>query len=147
MLRGHMEIPAVGSAPDALTSSHSPLLAFSPPPVPISLKWSQEANTTTMNRTAGEGGTEKAWNGDRAKKLKKPRTLYSLLPFQQRARKLVSDTTQKNLYICLLSPLSAGSHSLTFFSFSLSPIPCSFVLSCNNPSLFSPKEMFFSTNN
>lgn len=72
-------LPAVGSAPDVLTSSHSPLLASSPPPAPIGLKWSREANTTTMNCAAGERGIEKAWNGDGAKEPKNPRTLYPRL--------------------------------------------------------------------
>lgn len=97
-----------GLAPDALTSSHSPLLAFSPLPVPISLKWSQEANTTTMNRAAGEKGIEKARNGDRGKKLKKLRTLWSLLSSATYTKMSFWHDTKEPLYVppfsCLFLP-------------------------------------------
>lgn len=125
ILRGHMGLPAVGSAPDVLTSSHSPLLASSPPPAPIGLKWSREANTTTMNCTAGERGIEKAWNGDGAKEPKNPRTLYSLLSLATCRKMSFWHDTKEPLYLPPFS-FSRVLPSIPFFqlsSFIIFPFP------------------------
>lgn len=120
----HTHIPAVGSAPNALTSSLSPPLAFSPPPVSISLKWSQESNTTTMNCAAGERGREKVWNGDREREGERTgegtNTLLSPL-FSATHKKITFwRDTKKRFYPPPLSSLSL----LCFLLFSLTnPFP------------------------
>lgn len=150
----YTHIPAVGPAPNALTSSLSPPLASSPPPASLRLKWSQESNTATMSGAAGEKRSEMEGERERQKRgrksRRKARTLHSLHSFQPRTRKWVSDSTQKSLFI---RPFSPPCFSCPPFSalLSFSPSPAFLPSSSpyNFPSFFpllSLKEGYFAAN-
>lgn len=103
-------VPAVVPAPNALTSSFSPLLPSSPPPsASLGLKWSQESNTATMNCAAGERAREKAWDGERDRELRKTRTLYSRHPYSAARKKM-------SFWLDTKEPLYPSPRSSIFFS-------------------------------
>lgn len=148
----YTHIPAVGPAPNALTSSFSPPLTSSPTPASLSLKWSQESNTATMNGAAGEKRAEMEREREKRgrKSWRKARTLHSLHSFQPCTRKWVSDSTQKSLFI---RPLSPPSFSCPPFSALLSFSPSQAFLPSSSPynfpsffRLLSLKEGYFSAN-